>query len=195
VSHLTPSDLIDLLDGTLPPQRAPHLDACAVCRKQVEDLRRTLDDVAEVQAPEPSPLFWSHFSGNVRRAIGSAAAGGPSSTWLHSHRVLATAVVAAIVAGGSVAWHTYRAPSPSTVSSTTAAGGSQSVAVADDPESAAAWARVRAAAEDMRWEDADDAGITANPGTADSAMLNLHDKEREALLAVLEEELKRSEED
>ena len=108
MSHLTASDLIDVLDGTLPAEGGKHLETCRACRRQVEDMRATLESAAEVQVPEPSPLFWRHFSANVRQEIERRGDGGTWTAWLHGHRVLATVAAAAIVAGVTVAWHTQR---------------------------------------------------------------------------------------
>jgi hypothetical protein len=65
--HLTPEELLDLAEATRPEvssKSMSHLAACAVCRDQLADLRAALElvDPADVHVPEPSPLFWEHFS-------------------------------------------------------------------------------------------------------------------------------------
>ena len=72
-----------------------------------------------------------------------------------------------------------------------ATGGADLVLPRDEAESDEAWAAVRAAAENVALEDVHEAGITARPGSAEGAMTALTDQERERLLVLLEEELKR----
>ena len=87
--HLTSDQFVDLVEGTRDEASAPHLLACEVCRRQLADLRlmaasvaapgrsvgsvgspwNDVNDVNEV--PEPSPLFWDHFSARVRAAVAS----------------------------------------------------------------------------------------------------------------------------
>src|SRR5919109_1070568 len=69
MTHLTEHEFTDLLDGTLPPTRMHHLDSCAVCRNQADALQDAMSRLSEAEMPEPSPLFWQHFSANVRNAL------------------------------------------------------------------------------------------------------------------------------
>lgn len=68
-THLTSQEVIDALDGTLGLARQAHLDTCGTCARAVAALRLT-EEAAEESAdvPEPSPLFWAHFSNRVREA-------------------------------------------------------------------------------------------------------------------------------
>ena len=68
-THLTSQEVIDALDGTLGLARQAHLDTCGTCARAVAALRLT-EAAAEESAdvPEPSPLFWAHFSNRVREA-------------------------------------------------------------------------------------------------------------------------------
>src|SRR5438445_3838913 len=67
--HLTPDDLVDLADGTRPESSAPHLASCATCRAQLNEMRAMMSAAADVDVPEPSPLFWDHFSQRVHDAV------------------------------------------------------------------------------------------------------------------------------
>ena len=62
--HLTPEELIDVAEGG---PAAPHLQTCEACRHQIVTLRATMSAVADLEVPEPSPLFWAHLSQQVRR--------------------------------------------------------------------------------------------------------------------------------
>ena len=78
MKHLTESEMVDLLDATLAPGRRAHLDACDACRTTADGLRAVLARSADVAIPEPSPLFWEHFSARVREDVRSAEAVEPS---------------------------------------------------------------------------------------------------------------------
>ena len=67
--HLTPDDLVDLAEGTRPESSAPHLVTCTTCRAQLNEMRAMMSAVADVDVPEPSPLFWDHFSQRVHEAV------------------------------------------------------------------------------------------------------------------------------
>ena len=67
--HLNADELVDLAEGARPESSAPHLAACPQCRAQLADVRATMSAVADVDVPEPSPLFWDHFSQRVHDAI------------------------------------------------------------------------------------------------------------------------------
>jgi hypothetical protein len=68
-SHLTPEELIDSRERQLPPARQAHADTCAVCRAELAHLDEVLLDVAAVDVPEPSPLFWDHLSTRIRDRV------------------------------------------------------------------------------------------------------------------------------
>ena len=70
MTHLTDVELVDLLDGTLAPARARHLDACETCRASASAIRETLSRAADAEIPEPSPALLGAFLG--ARAGGSA---------------------------------------------------------------------------------------------------------------------------
>src|SRR5438105_8300401 len=67
--HLQSQELIDLAEGARPESSAVHLQACDECRRRLTDLRAAMSAAATVDVPEPSPLFWDHFSARVHRAI------------------------------------------------------------------------------------------------------------------------------
>ncbi len=67
--HLNADQLIDLAEDAREESSAPHLQSCAVCRQQLMELRAMMTTVAEVDVPEPSPLFWDHLSSRVSDAV------------------------------------------------------------------------------------------------------------------------------
>ena len=71
MTHLSEIEFVDHLDGTLPASRVVHLERCARCRERADALRHAMASVrpAAEEVPEPSPLFWDHFSQRVRDAV------------------------------------------------------------------------------------------------------------------------------
>src|SRR5947209_4084031 len=69
MGHLKSNELIDLAEGIRPEASAPHLQACGDCRRQLDDLRAMMTAAANVDVPEPSPLFWDHLSARVHAAV------------------------------------------------------------------------------------------------------------------------------
>jgi hypothetical protein len=85
--HLRVADFIDIAEGTRSEASAPHLAECASCRSKLTELRATMAAAKDVDVPEPSPLFWDHFSQRVHDAV--AAGGGRGTTgWLGALRRL-----------------------------------------------------------------------------------------------------------
>ncbi len=76
MSHLTPEEFVDAVDGTLGPlsdDRLRHLKGCVRCRDELASLGATLRDTRAADIPEPSPLFWDHLSRRVRERISKEA--------------------------------------------------------------------------------------------------------------------------
>jgi hypothetical protein len=81
--HLSPREFVDALDGTLATDRLDHLEACDVCRREVPDLGALVADARGArEVPEPSPLFWDHFSRRVSAATSADAV--PARGWWHA---------------------------------------------------------------------------------------------------------------
>ena len=190
MKHLTAIEIVDLLDGRLDSQRAAHLDDCAMCRAQADQLRATLDGAA-LDVPEPSPLFWDHFSAQVRDRIGTERFEptgflGWLSAWPRSALATCAALALLIVAGVTVL------RPANTPDARQAPPTSADALFVDDVVADEAWAEVRKAAERVGWDEANQAGITAPPGTAERAIGELSDRERRELISLLEAEMKRS---
>jgi hypothetical protein len=196
MKHLSESELLDAIEGHLPPERVGHVGDCVRCREQVTRFGAILSRAADVDVPEPSPLFWDHLSSRVRQGIQDEAhvhaRGWPSlRRW---PIVLAGAgAIAVLLIAISVTGPTHPSSMPESVSTKSDSGVDSRVAEApDDIEVDEAWALVRAVADETRWDDVNDAGISARPGSAERALLALSDAERKELAALLEEELKRA---
>jgi hypothetical protein len=106
MGHLSTGELVDLAEGASDERSAPHLAECVRCRRELADLRAMISSVADVDVPEPSPLFWDHFSDRVRAAVAvEGAAGRDARPWwrrvlwarLSMEPVAAVAVFALVV--------------------------------------------------------------------------------------------------
>ena len=188
--HLEETEFVDLLDGALSPSRAGHVAGCPECTAQLDALRATLVCVETNAADEPSPLFWNAFPSRVSAAIDHQ----PPTSWLSRPVFAALACAAAllIVIGSAALWPS--APGNSDVSRgvlpSAVAGGSDTPD--DDVEQDAAWAVVRVAADDLDYDEALEAGISAGPGAAERAAMELTAEERAELVRLIEREMKRS---
>ena len=61
MTHLTPDELIDAMEGLLAGERQSHLAACELCQRELAGLSNALTEAKQVSVPEPSPLFWPSF--------------------------------------------------------------------------------------------------------------------------------------
>jgi hypothetical protein len=202
MTHLTELELVDSLEGRLVPSRMQHLAGCETCRHSVSDLRDVLTRTAELDVPEPSPLFWEHFSARVRTSVEETEPDSPTwPLWTERPGIRWAMAAAFVMTLGAGAWlATWRTASPGVqpiaegprVVSTTS---TPAVEIADevvDVESDEAWALVRAVADDVSWDAAEAEGMGARPGSAERALLTLTVEERSELLRLLQIETKRT---
>ena len=203
MSHLTDVEMVDLLDGSLPPVRAAHVDACARCRESAAALREALTRAETVDVPEPSPLFWEMFSVRVHDAVRDAPiaepgggwlawAGTPGVKWAFSGALLTLLLVAGVWQA-TAPKRTARAPHGATAvvsEMSPDAGGVDSLDPAADPAADEAWDLVRTVADDVSWDDGTVDGMGMRPGSAERAVDMLTTAERTELARLLEAELK-----
>jgi len=195
MSHLTDIEIVDLIDGTLRADRQQHVDGCDACRARAEGLRSTLLRASDADIPEPSPLFWDHFSARVHGAVHDASPNEsprwfsrPTLKWAIAGAVATVVLVTAVWRASAPPWRTPGTP-----------GAPPLVAVsapdldidASDPDSDQAWALVRAVADDSTWDDDDaESGFAVRPGSAERAMADLTHAERRELVRLLEAEIR-----
>jgi hypothetical protein len=209
MNHLNQTELVDLIEESpgLPPARVQHFETCARCRAEGEALRAALRLAAADDIPVPSPLFWDHLSARVSDAVRRETQTGtldrirwvrrPLASWAAAGTVTVLAIL-------TLVWRaTVYAPVPLAVPSTVAAADPRQ-AVAPIESTAAslerdlnvdddeAWAVVRAAADDLQWEEAHAAGLSARPDAVESLALELTAEERLELGRLLGAALKRN---
>lgn len=182
MSHLSPGQLIDALDDALNPDARRHLETCAACQAQREELSLALNTTKSIEMPEPSPLFWQHFSARVRSAVEteSVPARGWSS-WLRLP-VLAPLAGLALVIAALV----MTLPSAKRPLSVEVAQAESDVVLNDD-----GWMLVADALGDIDWDTATAAGLMVEPGAADRVVMELTADERRELTVLLQAELLR----
>jgi predicted anti-sigma-YlaC factor YlaD len=201
MTHLTDVELVDLLDGALPSPRERHLDECDGCRAIATRMRAAFALAKDVEMPEPSPLFWEHFSARVHEGVRGAEASqtarwfgwaqGATAKWAMSAALLTLLVVAGV-------WRAT-APAPRKAASTVTVAAGADVAANEDPfglgafdaETDEAWALVRTVADDVTWDDAAAEGLDVHPGSVEHAMATLTGDERSELVRLLEAETKK----
>jgi hypothetical protein len=195
--HLDEVEFVDALDGRLAPSLEVHLQACASCTARVQVLR---DAVAGLQptadVPEPSPLYWEHFSRRVQDAVREDAIGKQrAARWWGPVRIsaLSAAALVAIALATVVLQQARQSDSrEASVIATQSPPEEPPQPGALDVDGDPDWALVRAVADDLYREDAPDAGIHARPGSADSVADEMSPAERQELARLLEDELKRT---
>lgn len=197
MNHLTPEQIVDGLDAALHGEPQAHLSACPTCQQQVDDLRRAMQELAAAPAPEPSPLFWTHFAARVRQAIAEDPA--PSHGWfpvwtgwrvalpLAALALLVTALVTAVPGGSGT-----RGRSSTAATFGTADILETSVSFGDDAFDDVSWQLVSDLADEL---DADEGApvFGTSPGFLERAASDLEPAEREELLRLLRAELERPE--
>ncbi|HEY6357058.1 MAG TPA: hypothetical protein VIX35_02375 [Vicinamibacterales bacterium] len=70
MTHLTSEQFIDAIEAkvALPRAASAHLAGCDACRTEQSSVADALAEARALAMPEPSPLFWDHFSQRVRAA-------------------------------------------------------------------------------------------------------------------------------
>jgi hypothetical protein len=187
MSHLNSEELLDLSEGARDEASAPHLARCEPCRRQLADLRAAMAAAADVDVPEPSPLFWEHFSARVHQAI--AADTPPRVSWMErwfSWKIAgpAAACVVTLLAVATTMWPP-QAPETTVEQTVSQQTSDRLVPPADEPS----WSLMTDLAGDLDWDAAVEAGLTAPAGGVDRALFDLNADERRALGRLLQAEL------
>jgi len=159
-NHLSPSEFVEAVERTLDASRLAHLGACETCRREVADLAALMQDVqATVVAPEPSPLFWDHFSRRVQAATAHEPVVAPTlwdrvSSWSWTPIATAAAVIAVAVLAVVIRLPNGGAPVPSELTgiSATVPGEVDEIGLGD-PAPDEALALVTDLASDLSWDE------------------------------------------
>lgn len=190
MNHLTADELIDAVEGMLEAGRQAHLDACDDCRRQFADLSSVLREARAVDMPEPSPIFWQHFSERVRTAIDGEALPSAGWPWLRWPVLVPLGVMALLLLVVLLRMPATIDPAAPPVAVNDPAAGSATtddIALADDR-----WVLVSDIVGEMDWETAGAAGFVVEPGDAERAVFELSPDEQRELTRLLRVELQRA---
>lgn len=194
--HLSPGQLVDLVEGAAPSDQVAHAASCEACRAQADALRDVLRQASSDTVPEPSPLFWEHLAARVGAAVRrEPAPRRPRPIWTWRWASLTAAAVLVLAAGiGTAMWSGHpREPAvtedPSVLAVAVAgpAAPGQDVASLDDPS----WILMSLLSADVVFDDEFSAQLPAVPGLADRALRQLTESERAELARLLREEMDR----
>jgi hypothetical protein len=184
--HLTSEELLDLAEGTRSESSAPHLVECDKCRQQLSELRDVMTTL-HVGVPEPSPLFWDHFSARVSEAVASDAKSVRSwfgiGRWSWGIAAAMSAVVLTIAVSRIPKTPAETTPGSATVVAEVPAADIGSTLAADDPS----FVLLRDLAGNLDWDAATEVGIGMDVGSADTAVAELSAAERTELQRLLRE--------
>jgi hypothetical protein len=192
MSHLSSDQIVDLAEGTAPAGDQTHLDGCAQCRQQVAELRRVMALARDDRIPEPSPLFWDHFSERVRRAVADEPLPRRRFEWLtaFSWRLavpVALTLLLAVVVGRVVV--DRGRPEPVQIAS-------QPSSIFDtvvSPEEEATWALLGDLTSALDVDRVVDEEIVVEAGAVERAVARLTSEEATELRRLLRAELGRPE--
>ena len=184
--HLTPEEFVDALDNTSPTSRA-HLAECADCREELASLQATLGDARELEASEPSPLFWDHFSARVRQVTSNEPIASGWSWW----RWVWKPAFAAMAVAGALAIGLYVRPAvkpAGSVAGSVPPASELALAAVPGLEDDGSWSLVTALAAELDWSELSQAAEPAE-ATVDAMIDELTSEQREALARLLQKEM------
>ena len=192
-SHLTPDELIDLVEERLTGTRAEHAEACERCRTEADALRALITDSRRVRVPEPSPLFWQHQARRiVARIKGDEASPARTPFWARWRLTgrLATGAVALVLVAAVVSLMVPddTADRPTVDTDRTREVAAVETTLSDEP----AWRLLLTAADAVDWQSVDDELWAVDPGAVAGAVSRLSADERRDLVQLLEAELEGS---
>ncbi len=183
MTHLNPDELIDAMEGR---GEFPHLATCEHCRRELAELTNVLAEAKQLSVPEPSPLFWQHFSERVRTAIDEDAVPGTHwPSWLRWQVLLPIGAVAMLILALMIAV-------PKQDSATPAADDELAAFQADATAATDSWVMVTELVGEFDLETAAAAGMVAAPGLVEHAVLELTADEQQELTRLLRAELTRA---
>ncbi len=179
-NHLRPDEFVDAMDGALAAARGNHLEHCAECRAELDGLVSMQREARADDVPEPSPLFWDHFSARVREA--AARESRTTAPWW---RTGWQPIAALTVAAASVVLVLQMRSTPQVVAPGLAPVTSVATGALEEDGS---WDIVMGLASEIAWDDIRDA-VTPAAGAADAAIEELTGAQREALVRLLKQEI------
>ena len=197
--HLSHDEHVAAVEGTLDPARQAHLSGCAACREKVAEDAAVLARVAAAEVPEPSPLFWDHFSARVRQ-VTAAQPVETSGRWAWGWRawLAVTGAAVALAAAVTVATATHWSQAPRAATDTAVlspgavepGGGARAFADPGRQSAAEPWAAVVQVASSLSSDDL--RGVAPVDADAIPTVDDLTPAERAAFVQLLNHEMEKT---
>ena len=193
--HLSPQELVDVVEGTATAEQAHHAGTCGSCGQHVIALREALALTGAGRVPEPPAAFWPQLRARVSEAVEREAA--PPAWWrTRGWRWTPAAAVALVLVAagvGLITTLTLRQQRPSVFGQTAVAvpetvppEDAEDTAVGEDPS----WSLVSDLSEEVSFDDVVSSGaLGVAPGGAELALRQLDDAERDELAKLLRAEI------
>ena len=193
MKHLNAAELSDVLEGRTDPRLSAHAHECEACRARLVSASETLQAAAQIEVPEPSPLFWDHLSARVGEAI--AHAEERRQSWTPDLSVArlafasATLTLVAAAFAGMFLIQSLRPPEPNVPEDTAGMSTPRQLDLAvDDTE----WALIAEVADGMEWDEVAEVGAQSRVSSVDSLAATLSDEERAELARLIRDEIERA---
>jgi predicted anti-sigma-YlaC factor YlaD len=187
MTHLTPDEIIDAVEETLAPARLSHLTTCDECRTETDAVAAILREAHSVNAFEPSPLFWDHFSERVRASVAAEAdRRARSRRWFEWPVLAPFGALAVLIVVLVSSLPTSVGPVPPTSFGDQAGSTEPADAAANDER----WAMMFDLVGDIDLDSVVDAGLLGRPGTAEQVLVHLTRTEQAELVRLLRQELR-----
>ena len=192
MKHLSPDEIVDVAEDSADARASAHAGACAECRERADAAAAAIRAARSAEAPEPSPLFWSHLSARIGAAIRREPA--RASFWrAWGWRLAPAAAVAVLVLAVGIALRPAPVRDTAPADETPAVGVPISAAAEDTAGSDAvddpSWLLMSLLSDDVAVDD-DAPGVVPGPGGAEKALVHLDDAERLELAKILRLELR-----
>lgn len=184
--HLSPDEFVSAIDEALPSPRQAHLASCESCRDELSRVIALVGEVSSVSVPEPSPLFWNHFSERVRLATGEVPLPNGSAVWRRAWKPLGA--IAALAAAVALVVVFRPVPVPDRPAASVSAANAQAQRVVGELEEDGTWDLVVGLAAEADWADVRQV-VVPRSGTADTLIDELTAEQREALVRLLQAEI------
>jgi hypothetical protein len=197
MSHLSPAEFVDLVDGTLASTRAAHVERCAECRAQAAALQAMLRETVDIPVPDPPPFFWDRLSARISASVADTRS--PARWRVLVPLASAAALVIAAIGGAWIAGTTEK-PASSPVAIPSPIGDRAYLVMrpeqiddaALDAANGEVWDVLTSVASEMQIEDATAAGMSVHSAAIDGAVQKMTPDELRELGRLLRSELKGS---
>ena len=186
MKHLSPDEIVDVAEGCADALASAHAGACGECRARADAAAAAIRAARSAEAPEPSPLFWSHLSARIGAAIRREPARASFwRTWGWRLAPAAAAVVLVLAVGIAL----RPAPAVEAPAAGVPIGAPAEDTAASDAVDDASWLLMSLLSDDVAFDD-EAPGVVPGPGGTEKALVHLDDAERLELAKILRLELR-----